>query len=75
NGTAFDSSAQTTATTLTPYSLIDGFKDVLLKHGSTGTSISIFIPSAAGYGRSVQSTIPANSVLHFELQIASVTQP
>ncbi|QXV65369.1 FKBP-type peptidyl-prolyl cis-trans isomerase [Mucilaginibacter sp. 21P] len=76
NGTNFDQSSQTTATTLTPYSLIDGFKTAILKYGSTGTSLSLFIPSALGYGTAQQSAgIPANSVLHFEVQIASVTQP
>lgn len=75
NGTAFDNSSATTATTLVPYALIDGFNDALVKHATTGTSLSLFIPSALGYGRVINSLIPSNSVLHFELTVASVTQP
>ncbi|MBL4675009.1 MAG: FKBP-type peptidyl-prolyl cis-trans isomerase [Mucilaginibacter sp.] len=75
NGTNFDASSQTTATSLVPDNLIDGFKDALVKHCKTGTSLSLFIPSALGYGQTSQTTIPANGILHFELQVASVTQP
>ncbi len=72
NGVAFDESAKTTATTLTPFSLIEGVKDGLIKHAVTGTSISLFIPSVLGYGTAPRSTIPANSPLRFEFQVTKV---
>jgi FKBP-type peptidyl-prolyl cis-trans isomerase len=75
NGIGFDTASETTATTLTPYTLIPGVEDALEKHAVTGTSISIFIPSSIGYGGNVQNTIPSNSVLRFEFQITGVTQP
>lgn len=72
NGFAFDESAKTTATTLTPFNLIDGVNNALVRHAVAGTSISLFIPSALGYGQNVQSSIPANSVLRFEFQVTKV---
>jgi FKBP-type peptidyl-prolyl cis-trans isomerase FkpA len=82
NGYEFDNGNKTTATTtaLVPYSLVEGVSDALVKHAATGTSISIYMPSVLGYGASQRSTgstitIPLNSVLHFEFQITTVTQP
>jgi FKBP-type peptidyl-prolyl cis-trans isomerase FkpA len=75
NGVSFDASSQTTATTLSPYSLIIGVQHALESHAAKGTSISLLIPSAIGYGDAVQGTIPSNSVLRFEFQITDVTQP
>ena len=72
NGTSFDVSSKTTATTLTPNSLIEGIKQALIQHAKAGTSISVFVPSALGYGTAIQSTIPANSVLKFDFQITTV---
>ncbi|MET3978861.1 FKBP-type peptidyl-prolyl cis-trans isomerase FkpA [Mucilaginibacter sp. UYP25] len=72
NGVAFDESSKTTATTLTPYNLIDGVKDALIKHAVTGTSISILIPSPLGYGTAAQNSIPSNSALRFEFQVTKV---
>jgi FKBP-type peptidyl-prolyl cis-trans isomerase FkpA len=82
NGYEFDNGNKTTATTtaLVPYTLVTGVSDALTKHAVTGTSISMFIPSVLGYGASQRSsgatiTIPLNSILHFEFQITTVTQP
>lgn len=75
NDISFDEAAKTTATTITPAGFIDGFKDALIKHCKTGTSISVFIPSALAYGRVANNAIPPNGILHFEMQITSVTQP
>ncbi|MES2268160.1 MAG: FKBP-type peptidyl-prolyl cis-trans isomerase [Bacteroidota bacterium] len=72
NGFVFDNSAATTATTLTPFNLIDGVREALTKHAVTGTQISIFVPSALGYGTTPQTSIPANSVLRFEFTITKV---
>ena len=72
NGFVFDNSAATTATTLTPFNLIDGVQQALTKHAVTGTQISIFVPSALGYGTTPQTSIPANSVLRFEFTITKV---
>jgi len=75
NGVGFDTGSATTATTLTPYSLITGVEDALQKHASKGTSISILIPSSLGYGAGARTGIPGNSVLKFDFQITDVKQP
>jgi FKBP-type peptidyl-prolyl cis-trans isomerase FkpA len=72
NGTSFDVGSQTTATTLSPYNLIEGVKQALETHAKAGTSISILVPSSLGYGTAIQNTIPSNSVLKFEFQITTV---
>jgi FKBP-type peptidyl-prolyl cis-trans isomerase FkpA len=75
NGVGFDTGSATTATTLTPYSLITGVEDALQQHASKGTSISILVPSSLGYGAGARTGIPGNSVLKFEFQITDVKQP
>ena len=72
NGTAFDVSSQTTATTLSPTSLIEGIKQALIGHAKAGTSISVLVPSSLGYGTALQNIIPSNSILKFEFQITTV---
>ncbi|MCK5171634.1 MAG: FKBP-type peptidyl-prolyl cis-trans isomerase [Bacteroidales bacterium] len=50
------------------YSLIEGWQEglQLFREGGYGT---LFIPSGLGYGSTAQSTIPANSVLIFEVEL------
>ncbi|MFD0793516.1 FKBP-type peptidyl-prolyl cis-trans isomerase [Mucilaginibacter litoreus] len=74
NGTEFDNGNKTTSTTFTPYSVVPGMKDALMKHCAKGTSISLFFPSSISYNTSA-SSVPANSILRFELQVSDVTQP
>ncbi|PAW95282.1 hypothetical protein CKK33_17960 [Mucilaginibacter sp. MD40] len=76
NGVYFDNTNSTTAITYQGiFGTVTGFKDALKKHAATGTSLSVYIPSALGYGVSGYNTIPPNSILHFEMQITQVTQP
>jgi FKBP-type peptidyl-prolyl cis-trans isomerase len=72
NGFSFDYANYTTPTVLTPFDLIPGVEDALIKHATTGTSISLLIPSALGYGTAVQNTIPANSVLKFDFTVSGI---
>lgn len=76
NGVSVDETAKTTATSFTlSGGYIDGFVDSIVKHCVTGTSISVFIPSALGYGTNSNGAVPVNGILRYEMQIASVTQP
>jgi FKBP-type peptidyl-prolyl cis-trans isomerase FkpA len=76
NGAHFDDVSKTTATTITPYSFYSlGVSTALEKYASTGTSISILVPSALGLGTNLQNAIPSNSVLKFDFQITAVKQP
>jgi FKBP-type peptidyl-prolyl cis-trans isomerase FkpA len=75
NGTGFDTSFATTATTITPYSFyVAGVGDALQKYAAKGTSISLLIPSSLGFGTSTQ-TVSSNSVLKLDLQITDLKQP
>jgi FKBP-type peptidyl-prolyl cis-trans isomerase FkpA len=76
DGTSFDT--QTTAANFdfSSGTYIAGFLEGL-KGLTVGSSISLFIPSRLGYGITGNSTsvppISSNVVLHFELQVATVT--
>jgi FKBP-type peptidyl-prolyl cis-trans isomerase FkpA len=84
NGTNFDTSSNDQGTTnvgviLALDNLIPGFSEGMQK-GTAGSRLSLFIPSKLGYGTagSVDQntrvvTIPANSVLHFEINLLTVT--
>ena len=70
NGTVFDQ--QTTATALYPLNgYIAGWQAgiPLIKKGG---SIKLIIPSALAYGCTQQGTIPANSILYFEVELVDV---
>ncbi|MBE0637028.1 MAG: FKBP-type peptidyl-prolyl cis-trans isomerase [Bacteroidales bacterium] len=70
NGTIFD---QTTngSVTFPLKNLIEGWQIgiPMLKEGGSGT---FFLPSALGYGSSATGSIPANSVLIFEIDLVTV---
>jgi len=82
NGAEFDAANKTTVVTdpFVPAELgVAAFGDALIDHATTGTSISVFIPSSLGYGElgnaSAAVAIPPNAVLHFEIQVSKVEQP
>lgn len=75
NGTAFDTEVTTdgtAATSFTLYDVVPGFAEGLSKT-TAGGKISIFIPSAIGYGNSASGSIPAFSCLRFEITVVSVS--
>jgi FKBP-type peptidyl-prolyl cis-trans isomerase FkpA len=67
NGTVFDS--RTASFPLT--SVIQGWQEGIPLFNAGGTG-KLFIPSGLGYGSTVKSSIPANSVLVFDIYLISV---
>ena len=51
--------------------MIDGFDEGLSYIGEGG-SISLYIPSKLGYGNKETSSIPANSVLFFDVELINI---
>ncbi|TFF37559.1 FKBP-type peptidyl-prolyl cis-trans isomerase [Mucilaginibacter psychrotolerans] len=82
NGTSFDEASKTTAYEFTPATsdglagLVSGVSEGLKGYAAAGTSISLIMPSALGYGTSPPSSsgIPTHAPLRFEFQITTVTQ-
>lgn len=68
DGTIFDETSGTSTATFPLFNLIQGWQEgiPLLKTGGKGTFL---IPSYLGYGSSPVGTIPANSVLIFEIEL------
>jgi FKBP-type peptidyl-prolyl cis-trans isomerase FkpA len=48
--------------------LITGFKNAMLQM-KTGSKMTFYIPPSLGYGSSANGTIPANSILIFEVEL------
>lgn len=70
NGTVFDESGTTDLVRLLN-DLIPGWRKSLI--GVTkGSKLRILIPSDLGYGKTVSGTIPANSVLDFDIEVVDV---
>jgi FKBP-type peptidyl-prolyl cis-trans isomerase FkpA len=69
NGTIFESSQN--PATLYLYQLITGWKNGLPKI-KAGGRIYLYIPPTLGYGSTPMSTIPANSVLIFRVDLLEV---
>ena len=78
NGTVFDSNMDSTFHHMEPFTLeigkgrvIKGWDEglLLLKKGSKAT---LYIPSGLAYGAQDRSTIPANSILIFDVEITDV---
>jgi FKBP-type peptidyl-prolyl cis-trans isomerase FkpA len=69
NGTVFDQNSQGYSVSLS--SVIPGWQEgiPLFKAGGRGT---LLIPSALGYGTQATGSIPANSVLIFDILLVSV---
>jgi FKBP-type peptidyl-prolyl cis-trans isomerase FkpA len=70
SGTVFDSSTDGTFTSSLS-SLIQGWQKVVPKV-KDGGKLRMLIPSGLGYGTTASGTIPANSVLDFDLEVDSV---
>ena len=70
DGTIFDQTDGSSTATFGLGSLIEGWKIgiPLLKEGGAGT---FFIPSALGYGSQGSGSIPANSVIIFDIELVS----
>lgn len=69
NGTTFDSS--TTPVTFTLGNLIPGWQ-IGIPYIQKGGQIRLFIPSYYGYGNVAVGTLPANSVLDFNITLSDV---
>ncbi len=72
NGTVFDQSGSGTPAMFQLGALIQGWQIGLPKIGEGG-KIRLFIPSALGYGRDRVGSIPANSVLIFDIELLEVS--
>lgn len=70
NGTVFDSSTDGTFTSSLG-SLIQGWQKIVPKL-KNGGKVRMLVPSGLGYGTTASGTIPANSVLDFDLEVDSV---
>jgi len=73
NGNIFDQ-YNTTDGTGTPFDVPDvvaGMREGLKSFGGTGGQLSLYIPSPLGYGKNAFGSLPANSVMHFEIAIIS----
>jgi FKBP-type peptidyl-prolyl cis-trans isomerase FkpA len=71
NGNIFD---QSTTFTGGLNDMISGWKEGIPLIGAGG-KIKLFIPSALGYGSHAYGSIPANSVLIFDVTLHSFTNP
>ncbi len=72
NGTIFDQSPAGETRTFTLGQLIVGWqKGIPLI--SSGGKITLYIPPSLGYGNSPVGTIPANSILIFDIELVSVS--
>lgn len=70
NGTVFDKSTSTVTFGL--YQLIMGWR-IGIPLIKAGGSIRLFIPPSLGYGASPVGTIPANSILVFDIDLVGVS--
>lgn len=68
SGTQID---QGTLSNFSQYQLIDAVKIGLMQM-KEGTKITLYIPSLYGYGETAKGTIPANSVLKFEMTLTRI---
>jgi len=71
NGTVFDQTATGKTASFPLSGLIKGW-EIGIPLMKVGGKATFLIPSALGYGSSAVGTIPANSVLIFEIELVSV---
>jgi FKBP-type peptidyl-prolyl cis-trans isomerase len=71
NGTVFDSQTNATLTGWTLGSLIAGWQ-IGIPLIQKGGSIKLIVPSSMAYGCQGVGTIPANSILYFEITLVDV---
>lgn len=72
DGTVFDESGDTNLTQALS-TLISGWKKTLIGL-QNGVKLRVFIPSDLGYGKTASGTIPANSILDFDIEVTDVTE-
>lgn len=76
NTFSFDYANYTTPVVLTPYDFNgrygEGVEAALEKHATTGTSITMFLPSSLGLGTLTSTGIPANSILKFDFTVTGI---
>ena len=71
NGTVFDETKPNQPAAFNLAGLITGFKNGLLQV-KAGGKMTMYIPPSLGYGNSPAGTIPANSILIFDVDLLSV---
>lgn len=72
DGTVFDSADSATPLVNQLSGLISGWRDAMIVSNlKKGGKIRLLVPSNLGYGATAQASIPANSVLDFELTLIS----
>jgi len=71
DGTLFDASATGKPLSSPLYYLITGWQEGLQLIGAGG-KITLFCPSALGYGSTAKTKIPANSVLLFNVELLKI---
>lgn len=72
NGTVFDQSASGKPLSFALNQVIRGWQEGLQLIG-VGGKIKLLVPSALGYANKAVGSIPANSVLIFDVELVSVT--
>jgi FKBP-type peptidyl-prolyl cis-trans isomerase FkpA len=72
NGTVFDQTAVGATATFTLGQLIVGWQKGLPLI-SSGGKITLYIPPSLGYGSAAAGSIPANSILIFDIELISVS--
>jgi FKBP-type peptidyl-prolyl cis-trans isomerase FkpA len=75
NGTIFDQFNTTDGTGATQDipDLFTGLQQGLKSYVTTGAYVSFYIPSTLAYGTAVINSVPANSVVHYEMRIIAVS--
>ncbi len=71
NGTVFDQTPAGANATLVLGQLIVGWQKGLPLIG-TGGKITLYIPPSLGYGSSAVGSVPANSILIFDIELAGI---
>lgn len=71
NGTVFDSTATGNPASFSLITLIEGWKQglPLIKKGG---KIKLYLPPSLGYGGSAAGSIPANSILIFDIELLDI---
>jgi len=73
NGTIFDNNNTTGGTAFDIPDLVPGMREGLKSFATAGTALSLYIPSTLGYGKVANSSLPPNSIMHFELIVITAT--
>ncbi len=74
NGTLFNEYNVAGGATIDFPDVIVGLKEGLSQYCTAGSDMSFIIPSYLAYGRATTTTIPANTIVQFEIRIIEVSQ-